>query len=645
MPHTTSRKGRRFRSFLLLIPILITTSLDLRGQEWEVEWVYPKPAGGPVRGIDFIDEDRGWLIYRGLDTWKTSDGGLTWDQVEMDTVNPYIDNYLQLQVIDDDWAYASIQTGQTTGYVRTTNGGRTWEKMETGDTVYDRFSQLTFVNRNTGWAEGHSKVWKTTDAGESWAQLDDSLRATSVFPLSETVIFMLTDSREGVKRSEDGGETWTKIAHDADALVFVDSLNGWSYEESGVVSQTKDGGWTWGKVRAFPGRRDEFVDMRFADSLAGFVKTSRRMYTTQDGGLTWSVGLGGEWTYTRRFTSQVGSEVIGTSNVGGEIVVMNMRDGSRRRLSSEDWGIPKKLHFFDEKEGILLCSDSPDERVIRRTTDGGETWEAEAIIEGFDWRQFAAHGDTVWATAWDELSVSYDRGRTWRIVLKGVLRILPLENRQDFVVSLIDGNRGVISRPGNLLFFSGSEPPYSRTLASLEGEGSTGIRKVTFKNESFGWMSEKSTVYFTEDGGETWYRPLLGVTSGTPFFLGDSLGFSGLIPMTVSADKGKYWATLEYERDYPAQGRWYSTFMMIDRDRGYAIEDFTLLGTQNGGRSWQKQADLPMPVTEPIVFSSPDVAWVLGAEYSFNGLVRIRRKAPASVEGATLITPSSLNLD
>jgi photosystem II stability/assembly factor-like uncharacterized protein len=76
-------------------------------------------------------------------------------------------------------------------------------------------------------------------------------------------------------------------ATDAVSATFVSPAQGWVLESNGTVAGTTDGGTTWsdvGAIGGFDGGR-----IRFADSMHGFAFNEAQLFTTADGGRSWSL--------------------------------------------------------------------------------------------------------------------------------------------------------------------------------------------------------------------------------------------------------------------------------------------------------------------------------------------------------------------
>lgn len=246
--------------------------------------------------------------------YKSTDAGKTWQylslregmithlvprqgqQIPALAVDPRDPNKLFAAVLGRPYG-----ANEERGIYRSTDGGGTWKKVlykdaNTGgsdvaldpqhpDTVY----ACLWESRLGPWEDGnqydgtHGGLFKSTDGGETWKQLKTGLPDNlvqinvAIAPSDPSRIYAtLSTTREsgyasasglGFYRSDDAGESWTKITEDArPALKIgggdlpvpgVDSKNpDIVYSASIVTMRSMDGGKTWSGLRGAPGGDD-----------------------------------------------------------------------------------------------------------------------------------------------------------------------------------------------------------------------------------------------------------------------------------------------------------------------------------------------------------------------------------------------------
>jgi photosystem II stability/assembly factor-like uncharacterized protein len=109
--------------------------------------------------IYFVDSLYGWVSCVNRRPYKTTDGGENW--IEQTNLNFYNTNDVYFTNIDTGW----IRDG-TYGFNKTTNGGVTWDNV---GVPCSRFG--FFPDKNHWWAYGASALYETTNNGSSWNEI------------------------------------------------------------------------------------------------------------------------------------------------------------------------------------------------------------------------------------------------------------------------------------------------------------------------------------------------------------------------------------------------------------------------------------------------------------------------------------------
>ena len=208
------------------------------------------------------------------------------------------------------------------GIWKTTNAGSTWIN-KTPDlpnlatvTMAMAASNHSIIYVGTGEGFGNSDavrgdgIWKSTDHGESWAQLAGTAASTDfsyvnrviVDPANASVVFAATNT--GIFRSTDGGSTWTAVYSSGGnggiyriQQIIANPLNFntiYATRNSKGVLKSRDRGLTWStsSIGIGSGARCE-LDISPVDTARIFLametsSTVSDLYVSDDAGVTWS---------------------------------------------------------------------------------------------------------------------------------------------------------------------------------------------------------------------------------------------------------------------------------------------------------------------------------------------------------------------
>jgi len=204
--------------------------------------------------VDFVDENYGWMIGRDTVVFHTTDGGNTWVRQSYPNYQLLGLPLRDIQCIDQQLGWA-VGGGYNGFICKTTDGGNNWFIQ---DTVKRRsVNCIFFTDPSHGWVCGGSSAGflRTADGGDTW----DSISSPYVIYLRDFV-----DSLNGwafgqggsILHTADGGLTWVNMfpEHvDSCLLDFVDLYHGWGlivsrvseYEQWFWVIHTTDGGHSW----------------------------------------------------------------------------------------------------------------------------------------------------------------------------------------------------------------------------------------------------------------------------------------------------------------------------------------------------------------------------------------------------------------
>ncbi|MFP4623599.1 MAG: WD40/YVTN/BNR-like repeat-containing protein [Gemmatimonadota bacterium] len=237
------------------------------------------------------DPDVAWIAAQG-NLWKptpdrgvyrTSDGGRTWEKtLFVDTMTGGTD--LVMDACDPDVLYAATYQrlrrawgfnggGPGSGIWKSTDGGRSWERIESGLPAGDKgriglaaaADRCGVLNAIVEHADA-SGVYRTEDGGAGWQRMS----ARNIRPMYYSHIFIDPTDADRVYalatysgRSEDGGRTWTDVSgrlvydvgvHSDHHSMWIDPRDPDHYylAGDGGLYETWDRGATYRKINNLP---------------------------------------------------------------------------------------------------------------------------------------------------------------------------------------------------------------------------------------------------------------------------------------------------------------------------------------------------------------------------------------------------------
>ncbi len=263
-------------------------------------WNQLPPAGsqyGNYECVDFLDEERGWVIDGLGNCFKTTDAGNSWVRV-------YI-NY--------NWFHAVAFLDSTTGLVagdggelyRTTNGGSTWLPCAApvGNIA---LRELKLIDAQHCYAVGDSGViLMSQDAGLTWIRQNspvkdplygiDFVDGLHGWAVGGTGYWAVEGATGSLLKTTDGGQTWTQIPTPPEAsclggVCALDPLHLLIADPRGRVFLSTDGGESWQMKLDLMVGNIRRIALRFRgnrSSSIGFVGLYGLLYTSSDGGASW----------------------------------------------------------------------------------------------------------------------------------------------------------------------------------------------------------------------------------------------------------------------------------------------------------------------------------------------------------------------
>ncbi len=215
----------------LFVLAALTSTLTI-AQTWQL---VPSGTTKNLNSISFPSPSVGYIGGDDSTLLKTTDGGQTWNAMDLSTF-PFVANQydiVEVKFVSDLVGY--IMSGPYTGTYKTIDGGLTWTVI---DNIYACYNTgLYFFDENSGFLGGSgcfsgeiinklsNGVWAETNITPQFIQSDGQINN---FDFSTTNMGLATSTGNYFFRTTDGGSTWDTIPNtlnDTDSLTSVLFVN------------------------------------------------------------------------------------------------------------------------------------------------------------------------------------------------------------------------------------------------------------------------------------------------------------------------------------------------------------------------------------------------------------------------------------
>ncbi len=204
--------------------------------------------------IHFWNENDGIAISEGqrdsVDVLLTSDGGETWHPTPTRAHARFpIDNSLYFVDRQNGWYGSSNQNASPpvdAAVMHTSDGGQTWAGVTSGTRNATRFA---FFNQSQGYLidPTQNRIRRTNNGGVSWSSVFapmNGLRCVGIHAdVASNSLWVTTDTSAWVSRN--AGSSWMRTqlvpAGPQQAVVFLDSTNGWIMSRNGILQRYRLG--------------------------------------------------------------------------------------------------------------------------------------------------------------------------------------------------------------------------------------------------------------------------------------------------------------------------------------------------------------------------------------------------------------------
>ncbi len=263
------------------------------------QWAAQNYGVNNLASISFVSQTVGFVVDFWPKLYMTTNGGLNWNYIADVPINTR-----KIWFTSASTGYA-LGDNAYAGILKTTDGGYTWTgQILQGWNFQYGSGYIRFFNQTDGvigyvndtLTVGYSVIYKTTDAGATWQNVNSvvtGLRSRFCF-LDVNTGFESNDST--IFKTTDAGVTWNPIytvpagGHRIFHINFPNLTLGYMTDELGYGFATHDGGVTW-NMNLLPG--SPFIqDSWFPTPGSGFLIGGTGgnvgvIISTSDSGNTW----------------------------------------------------------------------------------------------------------------------------------------------------------------------------------------------------------------------------------------------------------------------------------------------------------------------------------------------------------------------
>ena len=248
------------------------------GINWRQTYPHPYYIYDQLNDIIFIDNLIGWAVGEGGRIYKTIDGGTNWTP-QVSGINNEINSVNFINSLEG-WCVSNVHE-----LLKTIDGGTTWQKISFPG--YLPIYSINFIDNLHGWALGYKMIYKTSDGGLSWSNIEMEETYVKSFFISPTTAWAVGENSHIIKTTN-GGDSWfyqqSGVNNNLTDVYFFNEQMGIAIGSGGTIIKTTDGGSTWIKSESGAATNRDFYSIQFISDHIGWILGWRVLLSTNNAG-------------------------------------------------------------------------------------------------------------------------------------------------------------------------------------------------------------------------------------------------------------------------------------------------------------------------------------------------------------------------
>lgn len=311
--------------------------------------------------------------------YKSTNAGVTWTKPS--TPNIGTQQWYDLCIAVSPSNRDEVIIGGQTQFLRTTNGGTSF--ANNGNGTHVDYHDILFTGATTYYAASDGGVYRTTNSGGSWTNLDNDIQISELYGFGQST----SNANLSISGWQDNGTNianpnWGQTMGGDGMLAFISKTNDnymWGSQYNGSMNRSTNGGASWSACGTPAGTAAWVVPWKedpntFNTIYCGF----NNMYKSTNGGTSWTV-MGnlnlGTTTITQFAVSPANSQVIWVS-AGGSLYKTNNGGTTWTTISAVPPGTISYIacHNTDANRAYITYSGFTNSNKVFQTNDQGVTW-------------------------------------------------------------------------------------------------------------------------------------------------------------------------------------------------------------------------------------------------------------------------------